>query len=145
VLERWIATVTVTLLAAGCGTDAVGVSECREIEQTRCEAAASCGYPAVEECQRYSRDHCLHGVPGDQINASEAESCTRQVAAAGQCAASIGATTAPDACDPPIPTDGTAGSVCDAITKPESMMACSFLRPAEETTASGSGDASGGG
>ena len=29
--------------ATGCGTDAQGVDDCREIEQARCEAAKSCG------------------------------------------------------------------------------------------------------
>jgi hypothetical protein len=62
-------------LAAACGTDAVGVDTCRQIENARCSQAPSCaninlGIPVhrnspvtdVEACQRYYHDACLHGL-----------------------------------------------------------------------------------
>lgn len=60
--------------AWACGTDAVGIEACREIEGARCELAPACGIDMsipkhwggsgtdVTSCQRYYRDACLHGL-----------------------------------------------------------------------------------
>jgi hypothetical protein len=124
--------------SAACGTDAVGVSDCREIESARCEAAAECGFPAAAECRRYARDHCLHGLPAEAPSAADVGACVSDINAAAQCAAALGPTTSPDACDPPLATDGTAASVCDVIARPEQATACAFLRSATEMAAEGS-------
>lgn len=116
------------LLATACGTDAAGVSECREIEQARCDAASACGFPNVAECRLFYRDHCLHGLPSSSATATDADACVGQLLAAGQCAAALGDATAPSACDPVLETDGSAASVCDAIRSPELLTACGFLR-----------------
>lgn len=65
----------VILAAPACGTDPVGVDECRKIEKARCESAQACGInlsqlkhadstPAtnVGACERYYDDACLHGL-----------------------------------------------------------------------------------
>jgi hypothetical protein len=66
----------VAAVAAACGTDAVGVETCRQIETARCQQAPNC--PAdinldvpehrdspktdVDACIRFYRDACLHGL-----------------------------------------------------------------------------------
>ncbi len=136
--SRCIRLASFLALSLACGTDAVGVADCREIERARCEAAAPCGFPDVAECRRYSRDHCLHGLAAESPGPTDVDACATDLAAAGQCAASQGASTAPDACDPPLATDGTAASVCDVISRPERASACSFLLPMMEAGSEGS-------
>jgi hypothetical protein len=113
---------------AGCfGTDAVGVSECRELEQTRCAAAVPCGFPDVGECRRYYRDHCLHGVALEAINAAQVDACVLDLERVGRCAADQGPDTPPSMCAEPVATVGVAGSVCDVVRRPEAAAACAFL------------------
>jgi hypothetical protein len=54
-----------------CGTDAVGVETCRQIEEARCRHAPRCGIdlgnpkhrdPDVDACIRFYKDACLHGL-----------------------------------------------------------------------------------
>jgi hypothetical protein len=55
----------------GCGTDAIGVDACRQIQQARCRQAPSCGIQPpyhtsgtdLDACIRYYNDACLHGLP----------------------------------------------------------------------------------
>lgn len=57
---------------AGCGTDAVGVQACRQIQEARCRQAPACGIPLeppyhangsdVDGCIRFYNDQCLHGL-----------------------------------------------------------------------------------
>jgi hypothetical protein len=119
----------VALGIAGCGTDAVGVSECRAIERARCDAAVACGYPNAEECRRLQRDQCLHGVAADTVTSVEADSCVRDIERAGACAAAAGPTTAAAACAPPIVTDVSTRSACDVVVSPEITPSCAFLVP----------------
>ncbi len=115
----------------GCfGTDAVGVSECRELEQTRCAAAAPCGFPDVGACRRYYRDHCLHGVALETISAVQVDACVLELDRLGRCATDQGPDTLPGACAEPVATVGAAGSVCDVVRQPEAAAACAFLTPA---------------
>lgn len=115
------------LLIGGCGTDAVGTTECREIEQARCAAAPACGYPDVAECQRYYRDHCLHGVPLESVSAVEVDSCVSDIERAGRCASGAGPQTAPGACPEPIGLAGAAPSICDVVRTPQLASSCAFL------------------
>jgi hypothetical protein len=120
-------------LAGSCGTDAVGVSECREVEQARCGAAVSCGYADVEECRRFYRDHCLHGVALDKVDTVQVDQCVAQIQSAGQCAAEQPGA-APADCAQPIATQ-TSVKVCDVVLRPELATACAFLVPAPEPAA----------
>jgi hypothetical protein len=130
-------------LAGSCGTDAVGVSECREVEQARCAAAVNCGFADVEECQRFYRDHCLHGVAIEEVNQVEVDSCVATLENAGRCAAEQ-PDSAPAACAVPIPTQSEVAKVCDVVLAPELASACAFLRPAPATAAPAAPAAAGG-
>ena len=94
--------------------------------------------PAVAECRRYARDQCLHGLPAQAPSAADVGACVNAITAAGQCAAALGAETAPDACDPALATDGAAASVCDVIIRPERATPCAFLQPANDMAPEGS-------
>jgi hypothetical protein len=77
-VQRWAASGLLALLVVGgawlgaCGTDAVGVETCRQIEEARCRQAPNCPDidlsvpkhrdPNVDACIRYYRDACLHGL-----------------------------------------------------------------------------------
>jgi hypothetical protein len=111
----------------GCGTDAVGVAECRAFERVRCEAAAACGYPNVDECQRYERDHCLHGVALDTVSAIEFDACAQDVDRAGRCAAAQGANTVASACNEAVVTAAPSSTACEVVLSPERASACAFL------------------
>jgi hypothetical protein len=125
-------------LAGSCGTDAVGVSECREVERARCAAAVNCGYPDVDECQRFYRDHCLHGVPLDSVNTIDIQNCVLQIESAGRCAAEQPGS-APSACEVPILTQSEVGNVCDVVLQPQLASACAFLSPAPASQTQGGG------
>jgi hypothetical protein len=117
------------LILLGCGTDAVGISECREIERARCAAAPACGFPDVAECQRYSRDHCLHGVTLESIDSVEVDACVRDIERAGRCAAAQGQNTTPATCAEAVAGAGAAPTICDVVRSPELAASCTFLRP----------------
>lgn len=119
-------------LAGSCGTDAAGVSECRELEDARCAAAASCGFPDVAQCQRYYRDHCLHGVAVEDVSAIQVDACVAELERAGRCAAEQAA---PDTCSEPLRTQVAVAQVCDLVLQPELLTSCAFLaaEPAEPT------------
>jgi len=120
--------VACVLAAVGCGTDVVGVAECRAFERVRCEAAVACGYPDVAECKRFARDHCLHGVPLESINAIELDACALDVERAGRCAAAQGPSTLTSGCAEPVPTDSPR-SACEVVSSPEVANSCAFLSP----------------
>lgn len=119
------------LLACGCGTDAVGTTECREIEQARCVAAAACGFPDVAECERYYRAHCLHGVPLSAVSSVEVDGCVRDIERAGRCASGQGPNTAPSACAEAVSIVGAAPAICDVVRSPELAASCAFLGEVE--------------
>jgi hypothetical protein len=106
--------------ALSCGTDAMGTDACRKVEQARCRKGPACpalNVPAgtgVEECVQFARDRCLHGLANPDPG----------VAAADQCAAAIDQST-----------------TCDAVLSPETLPACSFLRPATSGTDDAGSDA----
>lgn len=133
---------------AGCGTDAVGVDDCRQIEQTRCDYAVACGLTDdAEACRRFYRDQCLHGLAGGQPSRLELGVCLRTIRAAGACAKEDREQTldvcASDTKSGPVP-------VCDVISAPERLVECDFLAsvPVEPfeagADADGRGDGSGG-
>jgi hypothetical protein len=119
------------LVAMGaCGTDAVGVAECRDIENVRCEAGAYCtDFRNVSACRRFERDHCLHGLRGE-VSSSQTQACVIALRLAGECARDQGPTTEPGACTRPI--ESSAVTICDVVLQPELSRACAFLVPDEE-------------
>ncbi len=132
--------------AAGCGTDAKGVDDCRDIEQARCDAAAHCGIVHdVAECQRFYRDQCLHGLPVDSPGSAKVKACVATIQAAGKCAATDEGNDVPLAsCDPAVTSDASGAiNACDIVNDPEKAAECSFLLPA--SSAGGAGGAGGNG
>jgi hypothetical protein len=118
------------MMALGCGTDAVGVGDCRELENARCAAGPACGFPDIAACQRYERDHCLHGVPLESISAGQIDACVLDIQRAGQCAVNEGRLTPANICSPPVAL-AVAGTACDVIRSPERALSCSFLAPGQ--------------
>jgi hypothetical protein len=123
--------------ALSCGTDAVGIDDCREIEQARCEAAGHCGgelrVQDVEACKRYYRDHCLHGLGvEDEPGAPLLNACLRAIEAAGNCAKSDPEMTVEQCAstDQRLRAENAAElrQVCDVIQFPELTVECAFLR-----------------
>jgi len=117
------------VITTGCGTDAVGTPECRAFERVRCEAAVACGYPDVEECVRFERDHCLHGVALDSISVVELDGCVQDVARAGRCAAGQGPDTLAASCSDRVQVAPAATTACDVVRSPERAVSCAFLAP----------------
>ena len=126
--------------ASGCGTDAVGVEECRKIENARCEAGKHCGLVEdVEQCQRFYRDQCLHGLAaGERPGAPLVKECVATIQAAGACA-KAGATTLAEcaALGLELPSKKTYHSeVCEIVQEPEGAEECDFLYKPVEIDAS---------
>jgi hypothetical protein len=99
----------VLLFSASCGTDATGVSICRQIEEARCNQAPGCGISitppyttsgtSVEACIRFYDIACLHGLANDNGSINV------------------------DACLADIKKS------CSAVRAPESDPACAWLVP----------------
>jgi hypothetical protein len=129
---RWLELAVLATGVVGCGTDAVGVSDCRAIERARCDAAVACGFPTVDECRRLQRDQCLHGVAPEAVTAAQVDACVRDIEAAGSCAAALGPGTAAAACMSPVSTVAPARTACDVVLSPELAVSCVFLLPSAE-------------
>jgi hypothetical protein len=105
------------LAATACGTDAVGVDACQEVESARCRAAPGCGVSIeppfstsgsnVDACIRYYDIACLHGLASGNEPAP---------AAVSACVAAIAA----------HPCDAHAANL---VETPESDPACAWLIP----------------
>jgi hypothetical protein len=132
--RTWIGLLLSLVIASGCGTDAEGTAECRAFERVRCQAAAACGYPDVDECIRYERDQCLHGVALESITAAELDVCAEEMARAGRCAAGQGPDTPAASCAEPVQADSAATS-CDVVRSPERALSCAFLVPTASAAA----------
>ncbi len=119
--------------AWSCGTDAVGIEACREIEYARCEAAVHCGL--IEDsaaCKTYFHDHCLHGVRLEESPSRGAVNrCVRVLEAAGRCADDEGQNATIDECDDEL-SDADASKACDIIDEPQLAPDCAFLNVDQE-------------
>jgi hypothetical protein len=146
--------------ALSCGTDAVGVEDCRQIEQARCEAAHHCRgelyVEDVEACKRYYHDHCLHGLVVDhEPGGPYLRACLGAIEAAGNCAQSNPEMTVAECADidTRVRQDNSTvlEHVCDVIQFPELTVQCEFLRepepalPSPEAGAEETGGAGGAG
>ncbi len=107
----------------GCGTDAVDVDGCRQIEEARCRQAPGCGIALetpnftsgtdVDACIRYYDDACLHGL-----------------------AVSDPGPTAVNACVAAIQADTKAKDGCSVVRAPQTdVVACGWLQPAASAEA----------
>lgn len=114
--------------ASGCGTSAVGIDDCRAIEQARCRAAAPCGLvDDVAACERYYRDHCLHGLLTDPPPGTSVADCVRAIEAAGQCASRDPESPLSE-CTEDVPEARPGlSSACAVVEHPERAEPCSFL------------------
>jgi hypothetical protein len=129
--------------APGCGTDAVGVSDCRNIETARCQAAQYCGLiDDVGACTRFYRDQCLHGLPGVLPGEQDVNACVRTIQLAGSCAKSGGKSASLSSCKPaPSAKTIDVTQACQIVTNPERATECSFLGKAPSQDAATESDA----
>jgi hypothetical protein len=120
---RWLRSLGLLGLLGGayvawaCGTDAVDVDACRQIEDARCQRAPACGIPLeppyttsgsdVSECMRYYDDACLHGLENGVVPS------TSELSA---CVAAINGT-------------GATGNDCSIVSTPTDSAACAWLAP----------------
>ncbi len=112
--------------ASGCGSDAVGVDACRDIERARCEAGDHCGFVEdVDECKRFYRDHCLHGLKsGKEPGDIALDECVKSIEKAGACAKE--GKTELALCDGwNVATELT--TPCDVVKFPQQIKTCEFL------------------
>lgn len=135
----------------GCGTDAKGVEDCRDIERARCNAAAACGILTdVEACERFYRDHCLHGLATAPPSPTAVDECVETINSLGSCvrASDQGKDVFLSEC---VAADGvldaTSSSLraCYVVQHPEYADRCSFLSPTPVTPPTGEGGAAGAG
>jgi hypothetical protein len=102
----------------GCGTDAVDVDGCRQIEEARCRQAPACGIALdtpnftsgtdVDACVRYYDDACLHGLAVNDPGPSAVSACVAAIEA-----------------------DTKAKDGCIVVRAPQTdVVACGWLQPA---------------
>lgn len=116
-------------LAFACGTDAVGVDACRDIEFARCEAAQACDMDVdVDACQRFARDNCLRGLAGDTPGDTAVQACVNALEAVVECADRLGAKAKANSCDENVLASAGSARVCSLVLEPASLAACRFLR-----------------
>jgi len=82
------------LAASGCGTSAIGVNDCKQVEEARCNAAAKCSAiqltppystsgSSVDACIRFYDTACLHGLAGIVPSASQLQACLSLIKTGG--------------------------------------------------------------
>jgi hypothetical protein len=125
--------------AAGCGTDAVGVDQCRDIEDARCSAAFNCGtITDVDACKRFYRDQCLHGLAVASPGTRAVSACVATINAAGVCAMGDPDATLKDCGAVTVSAPG-AKKACDIVSSPELAAECAFLVPEADAGAATAG------
>jgi hypothetical protein len=133
----------------GCGTDAKGVEDCRDIERARCSAAVACGIVTdAEACQRFYRDHCLHGMANLPPSSTAVDECVETINAAGSCASVNDGNLTPlstcEAAPGVLVASSTVMYACELVERPELAQRCSFLSSAPfeggEAGAAGAGN-----
>jgi hypothetical protein len=112
------------LSAGGCGTDAYGIGECKQIEEARCRAAAKCpgvtlgninytSGSSVDACIRFYDIACLHGLEVPDPGGPTVNACVAALQA----------------------IDGGSAS-CDLVLQPWTTKACAWLSPSNIPEAS---------
>jgi hypothetical protein len=116
--------------AGACGTSAVDVQACRQIETARCNHAQACGISLstpvhdgndVDFCISFYDDQCLHGLVTQQVPGTTA---------VNECVAAINL-----AADPTVAN-------CDVLKNPQSSPSCAFLIPGPDASLPDAADAS---
>jgi hypothetical protein len=125
-----VAFVALCLLpGGGCGTDAVGVESCRDIERARCDAAATCGtVDDAASCRRFYHDQCLHGLPVPDPGKYLVQDCVEMIERANACAVA-GPDTALADCPREVTSQASVATVCELVGAPELGSECRFLAP----------------
>ena len=125
-------------LLPGCGTDAVGVEACRQIEAARCSALRSCpvaqgGFKSddeVDACTLFYRDQCLHGIESTTAPTdAQLTGCVNAVKATAACA-KAGTPTMEGCPAAPLvsPMEASGLTPCNAILKAaDHLAACNFV------------------
>lgn len=110
-----VAVISALLSAAACGSDAVGIETCRRIESARCEVADACGdLKDLDDCQRYYRDQCLHGLGVPEPSTREVDECVAALQAAAECARAE-------------ESSGACQNACRLMSEPGRAPECAFL------------------
>lgn len=105
------------VLANGCGTGAVDVDGCRQIEEARCRQAPACGISlaelnitsgtSVDACVRFYDDACLHGLAVSDPGPADVSACVAAIQA-----------------------DTNAKDKCSVVKAPQTdVSACGWLMP----------------
>lgn len=117
------------LLLLACNTKAVAVQECRDIEEARCEASVPCGVVEeedVDECKRFYRDQCLHGIAGPKSpTGDELKLCIELIEEAQETAAAslnMGGQS----------QETSYAAACEIISRPWDLPQCAFVLPSGE-------------
>ena len=136
-MRSWLVLLALALAAtpvaiAGCGTDATGVQTCKDVEEARCRAAASCpavqitppyyaNGSSVDACIRFYDVACLHGLavtdPGSSTQ--KVSDCVNAISLKGACSVVANPELAPQCSwlippNTPAPEGGEAGDASDA-------------------------------
>ena len=147
-------------LAYGCGTDAVGVDACRQIETARCQAAPACTgdedtfairtEEQVRNCITLYKDHCLHGIENvedGEPDQGDVDRCVAAIEATAACKKN-GIGTMAECGDVVYVGGDAAATPCQVLHNPETLEACVFILAKGEdgdTTSATSTSGSGGG
>lgn len=142
-------------LVPGCGTDAVGIEACRQVEAARCDIAPTCagfdGSPnlktdeQVKNCREFYSDHCLLGLENTKADVGQAEidACVKALKQTSKCeapkASEMGAcgVALRDNVDPTV-------KPCEVLQNPHWLEACKWLDKNKKIKV-GDGDGDGGG
>jgi hypothetical protein len=83
----------------------------------------------LASCQRFARDHCLHGLVTDDPGPNQVNACVKTIETLGKCAQRNGKKSAPSECDEDWTADDM--TVCELVLEPELAPRCTFLVPPE--------------
>jgi hypothetical protein len=122
-----IAALALVVASGGCGSDAVGVGDCRDIEFARCDAGRACGSVSdTAACKRFYRDHCLHGLALESEPGAQAvRRCVGSLKAVAACGSGIALAACPGVTNDPSTT--RLQNACDVVNAPEEIQECAFL------------------
>ena len=131
-LRKWIGmalfalAAPVAVVVGACGTDAIGIDTCRQIEEARCRQAPGCNIDLtrpvhrdspktdVDACIRYYHDACLHGIATNtDPGAPSVKACV----------------------------DAINTGDCNVVLHPEKAAACLWLVPPQTVTPDAAADA----
>lgn len=162
-MRRWLAPLIAAacvaeiaaLAATGCGSSAVGVGACKQIEEARCRAAAACpeipltppNYDtgsAVDACIRFYDTACLHGLAVSGYSQAQVSACVAEINASTASAAAIKDAGCNFVLDPWAPPSACSWLVPPDSGTPETSTATTDGGDAGDTGTTSDADADGG-